>query len=381
MSRVEVHPELLEWAITRSRKDVDDLASRFKKLPEWLAGTVQPTFNQLSDFAKATSSPLGYLLLSEPPDEPLPIPDFRTLNDDQIREPSANLLDTLYTMQQRQDWLRETLIEDETEPLPFVGSVTLQDNPDDIAHEIRGTLGLADDWARIVRGWKYAVSELLHVIDGAGILAVINGVVGNNTHRSLDVYEFRGFALPDNYAPLIFVNGADWESAKMFTLAHELAHIWLGAEAISGFDALQPDYNDVEKFCNLVAAEFLVPKRELQSVWPEVRRDSDRFIRLARRFRVSSIVCARRALDLGLITRDAFFKFYNAQRKEYLRSKGKGGGDFYNNQNRRVGERFATEVIRAAKEGRLLFSDAYQLTGLYGASFKKYAERLNLEVF
>lgn len=333
---------------------------------------------QLQDFAIATSAPLGYFFLPEPPVERLPIPDYRTVSDSVVRQPSGDLLDTIHLMQQRQEWLRDTLIEQEAEPLGFVGSGTLKDVPEAIGQEMRAMLGLDGGWAREVRTWKQAVTELRRAIESIGVMAVINGIVGNNTHRKLDVGEFRGFALSDRYAPLIFVNGADWESAKMFTLAHELAHIWLGQGALSGFERLMPIYNEIEVFCNTAAAEFLVPQRELREFWPTARRTENPFAAVARCFKVSPIVGARRALDLRLITRDSFFDFYEEHRARHQGSRRKdaGGGDFYKNQNTRIGARFATEVMRATKEGRLLYRDAYRLTGLHGATFARYAKYL-----
>ncbi|MCY4186895.1 MAG: ImmA/IrrE family metallo-endopeptidase [Bryobacterales bacterium] len=210
---------------------------------------------------------------------------------------------------------------------------------------------------------------------------MINGVVGNNTHRRLSVEEFRGFALTDTYAPLIFVNGADAKSAQMFTLAHELAHVWLGTEGVSGFDTLLPGGTKVEDWCNGAAAELLAPAQEVRARWGKVRRLPDRFDSLACAFKVSPVVAARRALDLALIDRETFFDFYgdNVQR-ERRKSTEATGGDFFNNQNPRVGELFATQVLHAAMEGRIGFKEAYELTGLRGGNFQKYAQRLGINL-
>jgi Zn-dependent peptidase ImmA (M78 family) len=231
--------------------------------------------------------------------------------------------------------------------------------------------------------WQEAVRELRRRIEQLGVMAVINGVVGNDTRRKLNVREFRGFALTDRYAPLIFVNGADAKSAQMFTLAHELAHVWLGSEGdgLSGFDGIFPGGSGVEKFCDQVAAEFLVPGKELKERWRDVKTATDVFERIARHFKVSPIVAGRRAMDLRLVGRDAFFQFYEAYTKqERQRARTAGGGDFYNNQNTRVGASFALGVIRAAMEGRLSFRDAYSLTGLHGGTFQKYARRLGVHL-
>ena len=213
MTRVPVPPEMLRWACERAGYDVAHLAARIPQLPAWVRRERQPTLKQLEKLAKATHTPLGYLFLPEPPDERLPVPDYRTVSGTAAAKPSPDLLDTLYTMQRRQEWLRESLVESDAEPVAFVGSARLADEPDAVGREMRRVLGLDGGWAAGVRTWQDAVSELRRKIEDLGVMAVINGVVGNNTHRRLSVEEFRGFALTDSYAPLIFVNGADAKSA------------------------------------------------------------------------------------------------------------------------------------------------------------------------
>ncbi len=230
MTRVPVPPEMLRWACERAGYDIDSLIERSPKqlkrvVKAWVRHERQPTLKQLKQLAKATQTPLGYMFLPEPPDERLPVPDYRRVTGAGRGRPSPNLLDTLYTMQRRQEWLRESLVENDAEPLSFVGSARLADDPDAVGQEMRRTLGLDGGWAAGVHTWMAAVSELRRMIEHLGVMAVINGVVGNSTRRKLSVNEFRGFALTDPYAPLIFVNGGDVKSAQMFTLAHELAHI------------------------------------------------------------------------------------------------------------------------------------------------------------
>ena len=380
MTRVQVKPELLRWACERSRIDEFELGVRFPQLEDWEHGEKQPTLKQLEIFAKATHTPIGYFFLPEPPIERLPVQDFRTVRKG-VTRPSADLLDTIYAMQRRQDWLHEERREGEGEPLDFVGSARLSDEPEAAGREMRRFIGLDDGWASEVKTWTQAVGELRRRIEKLGVVAVINGVVGNNTSRKLDVHEFRGFALTDPYAPLIFVNGADAKSAQMFTLAHELAHVWLGreGEGISGFEGIFPGNQRVERFCDRAAAEFLVPADEFRRQWPAVKHDRDAFERLARQFKVSPIVAGRRALDLRLVGRDVFFKFYNDYtQREREQTKATGRGNFYNNQNTRLGASFALAVMRAALEGRVSFKEAYDLTGLRGGSFQEYGRRLGV---
>jgi Zn-dependent peptidase ImmA (M78 family) len=381
MPRIAVKPDMIQWARERAGLPVQALASRFPKLEAWERGEARPKLKQLEAFAKATRVPIGYLFLPEPPEERLPIPDFRTVSSAGLERPSPDLLDTIYAMQGRQAWLRETLVESEAEPLGFVGSGRLTDAPDAIGREMRRITGLDDAWAGGVRTWQEAVLRLRRAVEEVGVMAVINGVVGNNTHRPLDVEEFRGFALSDPYAPLIFVNGADAKSAQMFTLAHELAHLWLGAEGLSGFENMLPGGSDVEDWCNRAAAEFLVPAAEMKSRWRESTRDSEAFRALSRTFKVSPIVVGRRALDLRLVDRETFFAFYRDYvKEERQRSTQTSGGDFYSNQNTRVGALFAMHVVRAALEGRVGFKEAYDLTGLRGGAFQEYAQRLGVDL-
>ena len=381
MTRVPVPPKMLRWACKRAGYDVEHFVARIPQLAAWVRREKYPTLKQLEKLAKATHTPLGYLFLSEPPEERLPVPDYRTVAGARRDRPSPDLLDTLYTMQRRQEWLRESLIEIDAEPLAFVASARLDDEPDAVGREMRRALGLDSGWAARVGTWQDAVREIRRAIEQLGVMAVINGVVGNNTHRRLSVEEFRGFALTDSHAPLIFVNGADAKSAQMFTLAHELAHIWLGTEGLSGFESLVPGGTDIEDWCNRAAAELLAPERELRVHWRKARRAESPFGALARRFKVSPVVAARRALDLKLIGRNRFFEFYDDYvGRERRHGTEPSGGDFYNNQNTRVGELFATHVLRAAMEGRIGFKEAYDFTGLRGGTFQKYAKRLGVNL-
>lgn len=379
MTRVAISEPVLRWALERSGRRAA-VRRKFPKLSEWRTGQSQPTLRQIEAFAKATSTPLGYLFLSEPPDERLPIPHFRTLGDEPLHRPSPDLLSTVQTMERRQAWMHEYVIEHDQEQLGFVRSARLADEPERLAQNMKRTLGISGEWAAEQPTWTAALRELQNKAEEAGILVVASGIVGNNTRRKLDPSEFRGFVLVDEYAPLVFINGADGKAAQMFTLAHELAHVWFGSSAAFDLRELQPASDATEQACNRVAAEFLVPAVELRQVWPSVRHEPERFQVLARRFKVSELVAARRTLDLRLVTRSEFLDFYREyQERERRTSRGQGGGDFYGTQNLRLGRRFAGTVVRATREGRLLYHDAYRLTGLYGKTFQQYAQHLGFE--
>ncbi|HKV98818.1 MAG TPA: ImmA/IrrE family metallo-endopeptidase [Vicinamibacterales bacterium] len=360
---------------------MDDLREKFPKLEEWEAESesAQPTLRQLENFARRTRTPLGYLFLDQPPDETLPIPQFRTVQTVTQSRPSPDLIETIQMMQRRQAWLRENLISEHEDRVPFVGTAALTDPPQSVAARIRYALGLATGWARAKGTWEKALRALREAIDGVGVIVSANGVVGNNNHRKLDVEEFRGFVLVDEYAPLVFVNASDSKGAQMFTLAHELAHLWFGESAVFDLQRLQPAPEQIERVCNAVAAEFLVPQAELRAEWDAVRSDQERFDKLARIFKVSSIVAARRALDLELITQDAFFAFYrDYQAAEHEAHSSDEGGNFYATQNVRLGRRFSVAIVNAAREGRVTYREAYELTGLWGQTFDKYASKLEI---
>lgn len=383
--KLQLQPRVLRWARERAGMEPLALAEKLKTTADAVAAwetSGEILFGQMRKLARATHTPEGFLFLHEPPEDRLPIPDFRTLGDRPPGRPSPDLLETVHTMQQRQAWMRDHLIEEGAAPLPFVGSATLKDAPEGVAADMRRTLGFTYGWANEEKSWTDALMHLRQRIEAAGVLIVVNGVVGNNSHRKLDPDEFRGFAISDPFAPVIFINGADFKSAQMFTFAHELAHLWLGKDGVSNFEALMPPNGEIESWCNAVAAEFLVPERELRRCWDEALQSVEPFRFLARRFKVSAIVAARRALDLKLIERPDFFRFYEEHTNDE-RAKGAAqgsGGSFWNNQNVRVGSRFGTAVVTAAKEGRLLYREAYQLTGLRGETFTKFAKNLGLHM-
>jgi Zn-dependent peptidase ImmA (M78 family) len=376
MSRVAVSEKILDWALDRSGLTLADLEPKFPRLRQWISGQSQPTLRQLELLAKHTLTPLGFFFLEEPPEERLPVPYFRTLGDEASYGHSPDLLETIHTMQQRQSWLREFLVDQGQDALTFVRSAQMDEPLAPVGQRMRDALGLNQGWASKQATWTDALNLLRETMEDKGILVVVNGIVGNNTHRKLDPEEFRGFVLMDEYAPLVFVNGADGRATQMFTLAHELAHVFFGSSAAFDLREMSPANNPTEQACNRIAAEFLVPEQEIRPIWPSIKSNQDRFQSIARKFKVSELVSAYRALDLGLIVKKEFLTFYHDYQNNERRKPRPEGGDFYATQNLRVGRRFASVVVRAAKEGKLLYSEAYRLTGLYGKTFDSYAASL-----
>ena len=378
---VTVNPKILKWAIGRSGYSIEMLRERFRKIDDWISGKKEPTFRQLEDFAKKTMTPFGFLFLDAPPldYETIPMPDFRTVGDTKISKPSPNLIETIRTMQGRQQWVSDLLREDGEPEVTVVGIASEDDNPRSLAQGIRKELQLSPEWASTLSSWEDGIKVFRNAIEARGILVFSNSVVGLNNSRPLDPEEFRGFVICDSRAPLIFVNSADTKSAQLFTLAHELVHVWIGRDGLFNLIGMAPSTDVVERFCNMVAAEILVPEHILKNVWPSVRMLSDPFAAVAKRFKVSPIVAARRAQSLGMITKTQFLTFYEKDRtgwarlKEERRSKSGGGGDFYATQDVRLSRRFSNTIVRAVREGKMLHRDAWNLTDLKGETFNRFS--------
>ena len=377
--RVEVKPTLLRWARYRAGLDLDDLAGRFPRLADWESGERHPTIRQLEEFAKATRTPVGYLFLPEPPTERVPIPDFRTIGNRRIEHPSPDLLDTVYLCQQRQEWYRDFARSQGDESLRFVGSTTLRNDVQETATLIRDQLGFDLEARRQMPTWTEALRRFIEQADAIGVLVMVNGVVSNNNYRKLDPDEFRGFALSDPLAPLVFINGADTKAAQMFTLAHEIAHIWLGQSALSDIAPISTPTHDVERWCNEVAAELLVPLAVLRS---EIRRNEelrDALDRLARRFKVSTLVILRRIHDVGVLKKEQFWRAYQQELDRLSAIAKSSGGDFYLTQAARVGKRFARALVTSTLEGQTLHRDAFRLLGFSKlATFRELGHSLGL---
>ena len=363
MVRVEVKPELMRWARERAGLDVGILIERFPQFKAWERGEIRPTLKQIERFAKATYTPIGFLFLQEPPVERVPIPDFRTIGREQIERPSPDLLDTIYICQQRQEWYRDFARSVGEEPRSFVGSTKMTSNIERIAETIRRALGFDIEQRQRIPTWSSALRLFIEQADALGILVMCSGVVLNNNRRHLDPDEFRGFAITDEFAPLVFLNGADTKAAQMFTLAHELVHIWIGQSALSDTQASRLPEHAVERWCNQVAAELLVPLAVLRG---EYRRNSDlreEADRQARRFKVSTLVILRRIHDIGGLTREQFWQAYKEELAR-LRAIPKGsGGDFYLTQAVRVSKRFARALVVSTLEGQTLYRDAFRMLG------------------
>ncbi len=364
MMRVAVNPVMLQWARERSRLPAETFYSRFPQLDRWEREESKPTLKQLEKYARATLTPIGYFFLPEPLIEKLPIPDFRTMANRALAQPSPNLLETVYLCQQRQAWYREYAQSHGLRPLQFVGSLNAQSPVEESARAMSKALNFDLDARRDCRTWEEALRTFIAQAEVVGVLVMNSGVVLNNNYRHLDPEEFRGFALADRLAPAVFINGSDSKAAQMFTLAHELAHLWIGESALSNAEASDMDGQAVERWCNRVAAELLAPLAIFRA---EIRIGeplNETMARLARRFKVSTLVVLRRLLDAGHLTRESFWQEYRAEVARLRALPRSSGGNFYLSQAARVSKRFAKALVESTIEGQTLYRDAMQMLGI-----------------
>ena len=381
MDRVDVEAKLLRWARERAGLRVDAVAGRFPRIEAWERGEARPTLKQLERFARATYTPVGYLFLREPPAERIPIADFRTGIGSDRGRPSANLLDTIYLCQQRQNWYRDFVRTAGEGTIGFVGSTSTEDDIPAIAARMRRLVRFDVEERRRCRTWVEALREFVGRVETLGVLVMASGVVGSNSRRKLDAREFRGFALADSIAPMIFINSADTKAAQMFTLAHELAHVWLGSSGVSDAESAEATGQATEHWCNRVAAEMLVPLDVLKKEFSSGTDLGDELRRLARRFKVSTLVVLRRISDAGGLTRAAYRSAYARELDRLMGSRTGKGGDFYLTLGARVSRRFARAIVGSTLEGQTSFSESFRLLGLRKMeTFNRLASNLGLLV-
>lgn len=383
MSKAFINGAVLRWARERAEMPADQLAKKIgqkaDRLAKWEAGEDQPTFKQAARLASVTHVPFGYFFLPKPPVEDLPLPDLRTVGGEPARAFDSNTTDLIRDVLFKHGWFVEHLRQQGQEPLPFVGKYRLTDSPIVIASDIRRTLNLADVAAQAAN-WGEFIRSLIDSAEAAGIWIMRTGIVGSDTHRSLSVRQFRGFAISDPLAPLVFINGKDALAAQVFTFAHELAHVWLGSSGVSNVQIGRKDYGTsrrTEILCNAIAAEVLVPRDEFEKSWSNARSENANYDDLARRFKVSRIVIARRALDLGKISDGSYSAFHKDEEERWEEDRREqaeksSGGNFYSTLPLRNGSRFTSAVVSSAMSGDTLLRDAASLLNIQPATVIKF---------
>lgn len=374
MDTLQISPSILQWAANQCRLSVDALVDFLdcpSKRDALLSG--QFSIKQIETLAKKTHIPFGYFFLDTPPQTTrTTIPDLRQLPNPTTL--SANFFDTLDDVFRKQQWYVDYLKEQGADKLNFVGKFKfdLSISVEMIATDIRETLGLTIQEQKQCAKFEDFFNLLSEKSEAIGILVFRNGIVKTNTHRSLSVSEFRGFAIADNYAPVIFINGKDSDAAWMFTFAHELAHIWLGESGVSDI----PDKQNVvdqklEQYCNQIAAEFLTPAKQFLNAWdklPEPKIEA-----LAKEFKVSQWVIARRALSLRKISWDEYVTKINSNKKI---QPAKSGGDFYRSVPIRNSKRVTRAVVNTATSGNMMLREAASLLNMKPDAVMEMGKRL-----
>ncbi|EGY78648.1 hypothetical protein HMPREF9129_1662, partial [Peptoniphilus indolicus ATCC 29427] len=264
---VKINPDVLKWAIKESGKSEFEIINKFPKIDNWIIEEDLPTFKKIEDLSNFFKIPLGYFFLSEPPKSFKFKADFRSINN-VFPKASKNLKETIIDMSQRQNWLieyREKLGYEDLEINRKFNELYQQHmNYMEVAKIIVDLIDL--DYAK-VESFK-TINEYYNyfrnMLEQLGISVFQNGVVGNNTHRKLDLEEFRAFVLIDKIAPIIFINSCDSQSGKVFSIVHEFVHILLGEDDII---TEEDNITKNERYINNITAEILAPKCYLLSFW------------------------------------------------------------------------------------------------------------------
>lgn len=365
LTRIHIQPDILRWAVTRAGKDVDEYASEHPKYGEWLDGKSDPTFSMAQKFAQKLYVPFGYLFLQEPPKEELAIPFFRK---SQGGSQSLNISDTVNEMIDRQDWLSDYLRNNDFDKIPFIGKYKGVSDPAILSKAIHKELGLPINWAFDYHTVNDAINHLVQVMEDKGVVITFNSMVGNNTKRPLSVKECRGFCLVDDYAPFVFVNSKDAKGAQVFSLMHEFAHLLLGYSSGVGDNAALEHASDIERLCDSTAALTLVPTDLLAEEWTKTPYGYDV---LARRFKVSRYVIARRANEEGYIAKERLFQLLHEWDEEPQTARSSGPVDFNVMAVRRNSRTFLIHLCNALDSHQILHSDAYRMVGLKPDTFHK----------
>lgn len=368
---------MFEWAIAKNALTFEGVSKSIniqKDIIEgWFEGHSIPTFKELKKLAEALLIPYGYLFLSQPPKEEKVITDFRTLGSQVNKEYSNNLKEVILSTIRKQEWLKNHVIESGFNPLNYVGKFSSEDNPDEIANDIIKTLSIEVNLRKQYKNYEEFITAIIRACEYNGIVILRRKYVKDDIQRSLEIEEFRGFVISDEYAPFIFINANDIKAAQLFTLFHELAHIWINEDGVSELsvkgDSKFP--SKIEQLCNAVAARVLVPDQILIELWDD-KFDLEKNIKKIRlKCRVSNLVALRRLFDLGKVDKDTyekefkirFFKYKSKEdenrkkRKERKKPGGPGLNWFYC-QNSAL---FTNHVVSATLEGKLLYRDAARL--------------------
>jgi Zn-dependent peptidase ImmA (M78 family) len=373
--RVDINPKVIQWAINNSDFEYNSLIEKEHNLDEWLSGETKPTLKQLSKFSKMIHIPFGYLVLEKPPEETAINTDYRTIKDALVKRPSRNLYDTINDMEQKMLWMREYRISIGAEKLYYLGELSKRKENTDIAvNKIRELLGLRESRALEQKDFDETYNLLKGKIELKGPLVMKNSVVANNTHRALDINEFRAFTLYDEYSPVIFINGKDSKAGRIFSLIHEFCHL-----LVSDTDniLIDPD-KEKERYCNQITSEFLMPKDLVLDFWKNSEKQKDDIKAIAKKLKVSSTALVRKLYDLKKVDYQTYKEIYEKSVEDFNKSKGskKGSGNPYNTKQSNLSREFVKAVLISTDEGTTLYDEAYKLLNCRKPkTFEEFARR------
>ncbi len=382
--KAHITPEVLKWARERRiRLDLDFAAEKLKidseRLAAWENGNDQPTIAQLRKIAKLYRTHLSIFYLPRPPTDFQPLTDFRVLPDsnspdeEQTYRLKANILEVLDR--------RETLIDFyELLEMPFPEvtlKINITDSPNQAAQNIRKFLNVnteklprTKDRFKVLKIWK-------RWVEAKGILVCQTSV---NTHLSVELKTFRGFCIAQKPFPVIVLNPKDSPNGRIFTIFHELVHIGLGKSIIQNMnfeDVSFSMFDPVEVFCNQVAAEFLVPEKELLRI-SEWGKGSKGLTETCSYFRVSQEMIMRRLLTLNKISLRRYQMFRNEQQRKYKDAKQEGFPHYHTRLLNTSGELFARSAFSAYYEDKITLAD---LTAVFSNCDIKHISKIESAIY
>ncbi len=370
-----INPAVLRWARKTAGFDLEEAAKKIgvnlDRLHEWESGNRQPTVRQAREAARVFRRPFAVLFSPNVPQDAPSLADFRRMPDDAPRGYSTKLRFLIRELQHRQQWASELRELDEMEPLAWVGSLTTSQDHSQAATVMRGHFNGVSQAIEEVRSADEALSVWTDAVERIGVFVCQAGDV--------EPEEARGFCLPDLLAPFIMVNSKDSRGARVFTIIHELVHLFLGLGGVSNLELHGrhlPNVREVEQFCNAVAGLVLVPSERLRRAWDEedVSTDNDDEVaesiaRIASRFRVSREVIARRLLDSDRIGQALYRRLHGQYVREWREQRqrmreSEGGPPYYRRIASRLGRSFIETLLHARAEGRITTRDVASLAGV-----------------
>jgi Zn-dependent peptidase ImmA (M78 family) len=369
----QINPEVLVWARVTAGLSVEEAAKKLglsgpERLRAIETGERAPTRRQLVNMSGQYHRPLLAFYLPNPPRENAQGQDFRSLPAGHEPSSEAILRTLVRDVQARQQLVRAAMEEtDEAEQLGFVNSARMSSGIDPLVRSIRETLGVSLDQFRAEKSVTDAFAVLRAGAEKAGVFVLLMGNLGTH-HTDIDVRIFRGFAIADDVAPFVVINEKDSRAAWSFTLLHELAHIWLGQTGISGYDSEV----DVERFCDTVAARFLLAPAELEQIQVSARdiaQLKEHVSVFAGERNLSRKMVAYNLLRSNAITRSIYARLSEAFDNDRINQKkdqdaSDGGPNYYTVRAHRIGQGLIGVVRRMVAARALSTTKAAKVLGI-----------------